>query len=157
MLGDSSALAAIWARLRCLAPKHFRRRGTFLLAYGTIFTAYGVAILTGSPTPFDTLGALGEILDVGWWGIPWVIGGAVAVLAAVRPRAVGDQIGFNGLLIPPAIWALGYFWSGLLYLLTGGAIGSGRAWAAAIIWASGVVSVLVVSGWPEAPRDGDTC
>lgn len=152
-----SVFGAIWARLRCLAPKHFRRRGTFLLAYGTIFTAYGVAILTGGPTPFATLDLRGGFLDVGWWGALWVAGGAAAMLAAVRRTTIGDEIGFNGLLIPPAVWALAYYWSGLLHLLTGGDVGSARAWASAVIWSSAVVSVLVVSGWPETPRDGDAC
>lgn len=152
-----SGLAAIWAWARCALPRHFRRRGTFLLSYGVIFAAYGVAILTGSTTPFATLGDLGEFLDVGWWGALWVAGGAVAVLAAIRRRTPGDEIGFNGLLVPPVVWALAYYWSGLLHVATGGVVGSGRAWAAAVIWSSAVVSVLVVSGWPEAPRDGEAC
>jgi cytochrome c oxidase subunit IV len=70
-------------------------------------------------------------------------------------RAWVDALGYNALLLPPTVWVLGYVLSAVLYLATAGQVGSDRAWAALVIWMSVVVAVLVVSGWPEPPRDKD--
>lgn len=151
-----SGLAALWAWARCTLGKRLRRRGAFLLTYGLIWVAYGVAIGTDPATPFVLLNGFGSVLDSGLWAALWCGCGLAAAAGALR-RPRSDALGYNALLLPPAVWSLAYAWAGVLWLGSAGAMGSGRAWASAVIWSSAVVSVLIVAGWPEAPRDGGEC
>lgn len=142
-------------RIRAATARRLRRRGTFLLAFGLIFTAYGVALWSAPASPFAGLGQWGALLDTPWWGAGWAGCGILATGTALRRRR-DDAAGYNALLIPPLIWALAYTWSAVLYAVTGGMLGAPRAWAAAVIWSAAIVAVLVVSGWPEAPAGEPT-
>ncbi len=143
-------------RARAATARKLRRRGTFLLAFGLIYTAYGIALLSAPATPFAGLGPTAALLDTVWWGAGWTGCGLAAIHAAPRRTLRGDAYGYNALLVPPMIWALAYTWSALLWLATAGVLGNPRAWAAAIIWSAAIVAVLVVSGWPEAPATNTT-
>lgn len=142
-----------WRHWRRGAAETLGRRGAFLLMFGLAYSVYGVAQLVRSTTPFAGLGVYGELLAQPPWGVVWATCGVAAIGCGLWRSRVGvDQLGYNALLVPPSVWTLGYTWSAILYLGTGGAAGAERAWASAVIWSALVVSVLVVSGWPEAPR-----
>jgi hypothetical protein len=138
---------------------HVGRRGTFLAAFGVIYLVYGVAQWARETSPFAALGPAAELLTRPPWAALWLVCGFLACVCAgarrrrgvVRPRV--DALGYNALLLPPTLWVLGYALSAVLYLATGAQVGTDRAWAALVIWLSVVVAVLVVSGWPEPPRD----
>jgi hypothetical protein len=140
---------------------HVGRRGTFLVCFGVIYLVYGVAQWSRATSPFAALGPTGHLLTRPPWAALWLACGLAATVCAVGRRRRGevrawvDALGYNALLLPPTVWVLGYVLSAVLYLATAGQVGSDRAWAALVIWMSVVVAVLVVSGWPEPPRDKD--
>jgi hypothetical protein len=125
------------------------RRGTVLLALGAIFVLYGVSVLTAPTSPFGGFAPFG--LAVSPWGWLWIGCGALALTAAPRrghPR--WEAAGYNGLLLPPALWSLLHLGSWLAHLA--GDPGNPRGWVAATVWGALIVIVLVVAGWPEPPR-----
>lgn len=130
------------------------RRGTVLLVLGCVWIVYGWAVHT---TP-HSVGALGILdkLPTGVWVAMWVASGLVGIAHCGTPRA-RDGLGFTALVIPPAVWAFGLWWTWLAYLLP--ALwpfsllpGNPYGWAGGIIWTGLTVVIVTVAGWIEPPR-----
>lgn len=128
------------------------RRGLLLLMFGLLWMSFGFGVLTVEQLRFTSEPARAPLLSVldhqqiGW---VWIATGVVSLIAGLTRTRHGrsDILGFNALIVPAAVWFLGYVWSYLAWLMDGS--GRASAWVAAIVWLIVVVFVLLVAGWPD--------
>lgn len=124
-------------------------RGVCLLILGFVWTLLGTGFLLSPMERFSKPGP-GGILDsldngpgVYIMSSMWLLGGLTALIVGVRrPITCRDDIGFNGVCLPPFIWGMAYWWSYFLNQLSDGELGKPNTYIAGIIyWA---ITILVV-------------
>lgn len=125
--------------------RHLGRRGAFLLAMGLAWVCYGVAILT-APAPVAQVEGLTIVTSfvplhsLAW---VWVTAGVIGVAFCAVRRVGSDQLGFTSIVLPPALWAAGYF-------IDWAVVGEySRGWVVASTYAAIAASTVIASGWPE--------
>jgi hypothetical protein len=132
----------------------FGRRGLKLIVLGACFVCYGGQIALGphterfsrpGPSPLDWADSRG-------WGILFLLGGLVALVAGLQRRAAPDWIGFAALVGPALIWTLLYAMSYVVWMGTGGDYGEPSRWVYALIWLAVATSIRIDAGWDD-PTD----
>lgn len=137
--------------------ERFGRRGVVLILLGFPWIFYGAGIIEQNRDRFSPPGVVGPLhfMDNRWWGLMWIAGGIFAIgtgllrRAARRYRLFRDEIGFNGLIIPPLIWTLVYTWSWILDLTTDHMYGLQNGYWAALIFGSYILLVSFIARWPD--------
>lgn len=134
--------------MKCRAVRRLRRqlgrRGTILSCYGLIWTLIGYGQLVTPQPDQRGLKLLLALMPLGAWGWLWIVAGITAIACAWAPPG-RDAAGFAALVLIVVPWMATYLAAWLLGDYP-------RGWVAAAIWAALVAPVLVVAGWPEAPR-----
>ena len=137
-------------------------RGSILLILGAIWIIVGIGFLLNPVERFSRPGPGGllDFLDEGpgvyiFSGM-WVVGGAVAlVVAFLRAKTCEDDLGFNGVGLPPLLWGFGYWWSWITHLLFDGEYGRSSAYIGALLYSTLCVLVVFLShhvrDHPEGP------
>lgn len=127
------------------------RRGSFLVLFGVVWIAQGVAAFT---TPESATYAL--LADGGQWrGLVWVATGAIALIYATRPQGE-DAIGFLSLYLMAAYRAVAYGAGLVLWALPGGKEGDPRGAIGLLSWGALIIAILIVAGWRESPEETPT-
>ncbi|MCX4801797.1 hypothetical protein OG594_09050 [Streptomyces sp. NBC_01214] len=134
--------------MRCRAVRRLRRqlgrRGTILSCYGIVWILYGFGqLVTPQPDQRGLKLAL-TLFPLDTWGWLWIVAGIIAIACAWAPPG-RDAAGFAALVLIVLPWMATY----LAAWITGD---SPRGWVAAAIWMLICIPVMVVAGWPEAPR-----
>ena len=124
-------------------------RGALLFILGFIWLFIGYGYLTNpierfsKPGPGGALDFLDEGPGVYIFSSLWVIGGAVAIVTAfIRPKTCQDDIGFNGVGLPPLVWGLGYWWSWIIHMLFDGEVGRASAYIGGFLHIT--INILIV-------------
>lgn len=130
---------------------HLGRRGAFLLAMGSAWVCYGVAILsTSAPrAQAEGLTLITQYVPLHSLAWVWVASGVTALVCSPIRRVGPDQFGFTALVLPAALWATGYLLDWLIF-------GEySRGWVVASTYAAISAAIVIASGWPEV-RKGDS-
>lgn len=126
------------------------RRGTVLVCDAVIWMIYGSSVVGNRVERFSRPGPSPlDWLDSPHWGLMFLAGGVVALVAAAVPRLRASSLGYNALVLPAVLWVLAYGWSFLVHVATGGDYGEPRTLGPTIIWAAVVVMLIVINGWEE--------
>lgn len=137
-------------------------RGVLLLILGFLWILLGFAFLVNPMERFSKPGPGGvlDFLDTSpglyiFAGM-WIAGGTVALVTAFqRPITCKDDLGFNGIGLPPFLWGAGYWWSFLLSNLSGGEFGRPNTYLAGILyWTISIMIMFLsrnLSDHPEGP------
>lgn len=149
-------------RLELLFIRWIGTRGCVLLILGAIWTIIGAAFLANpierfsKPGPGGYLDFLDEGPGVYIFSGMWLLGGTVAIVVAIlRPTTCEDDLGFNGVGLPPLLWGFGYWWSWIVHLLFDGQYGRGNGYIGGLLYST--LSLLViflshhVQDHPEGP------
>lgn len=113
-------------------------RGTALLCCGLPWIVYGIGLIIAPRAGLlRAAAAITALMDLGCWGVVWILCGAAACVAAIL-RPGRDQWGFAAAAGPPMIWSLAY--------LVAAATGSySDAWASIPILLVPVLLLVVVA------------
>ena len=127
-------------------------RGVCLLILGFLWTILGVGFLINPMERFSRPGSGGilDFLDKGpgvfIFGSMWVVGGMVAIVVAIqRPVTCKDDLGFNGIALPPFLWGMGYWWSWVLNQVSDGEFGRPNTYVAGIVYWSITILMMFLS------------
>lgn len=137
-------------------------RGVLLLILGFIWILLGFAFLLNPVERFSKAGPGGvlDFLDNGFgvyiFGSMWLVGGTIGIIIALqRPITCKDDLGFNGVGLPPFIWGSAYWWSYFLYTLSDGEYGRSNTQLAGILYWTLTILVMFLSrnlcDHPEGP------
>lgn len=130
-------------RRRVLCSTRVRRRA-YLFVAGVGWLLYGVSVVQDPrPVTVRSAAVLANLAPITAWGWAWIVGGAVAAVAAVADRPVLLQVGFACAMYPPALWGIAY----------AGAYLSGSypgAWTGAATWGGAALRLLIIAGWRDA-------
>ncbi|MCD9196087.1 hypothetical protein [Streptomyces albireticuli] len=121
------------------------RRGTILLAYGTVWALYGYGQLTIPQPDQRGLTLVLHLWPLSTWAWLWITAGTIAIAAAWMPPR-RDWWGFLALVVIVIPWTLSYlasWWPLGIFP---------RGWVATAVWTVISVPVIVAAGWPEPPR-----
>lgn len=128
------------------------RKRLYLGAAGTGWLLYGVqVVMDPRPQTVRSAAVLANLRPISDWGWAWIVGSAVAIIAAVVGRRGWLWVGFAAAMYPPALW-------GIAYLGAWMSGGYPSAWTGAATWCAASLRLLVVAGWPmprpvEVPRE----
>lgn len=124
-------------------------RGSLLLILGTIWIIIGIGFLVNPTERFSRPGPGGylDFLDEGpgvyVFSSMWVVGGTVAiVIAFYRTITCEDDLGFNGVGLPPLLWGFGYWWSWIVHFLFDGEFGRSNAYIGGLLYST--ISILII-------------
>ena len=124
-------------------------RGVVLLLFGIMWVILGISFVTHPMERFSKPGSGGvlDFLDKGpgvyIFSTMWLVGGVVALAAVIqRPRTCEDGWGFIGALLPPLLWGAGYWWSWIIYTLSGGQSGREGTYIAGLVY--GTITFLLM-------------
>lgn len=127
-------------------------RGVCLLILGFLWTILGVGFLINPMERFSKPGSGGilDFLDKGpgvfIFASMWVVGGFVAIIVAIqRPITCKDDLGFNGIALPPFLWGMGYWWSWVLNQVSDGEFGRPNTYVAGIVYWSITILMMFLS------------
>lgn len=120
---------------------HFSRRSGWLVLWGILLVAYGLAV---HDAPQGSSLPLYGTVPMSVQGWAWVGCGAASLAGGVIPR-VPRTIGFALAVLPPVMWTLGFL---VLWVTSRREIG----WQAMIIW--GAVSTAVIMSSRDAEVRG---
>lgn len=123
----------MWGRLR----HRIGRRGAFLLFLTILDAAIGYSLLTA---PAAEVAAVHLVLPVEVWAAAWLAVGAACGVSAFLTR---DRAGYAVAAGMKAAWAGVTARAWLIYHIPQG-------WLGVIFWLAFAVTVLLISGWPEA-------
>ena len=123
-----------WAGVR----HRIGRRGAFLLFLAILDAAVGYSLLTAPPAE---IAAVHLVLPPAFWAWAWLAVGAVCAVSAFLAR---DRAGFALAAGLKAAWAGVTARAWLIYHIPQG-------WVGVIFWLAFAITVLLISGWPEAP------
>lgn len=137
-------------------------RGSLLLILGTIWVILGMGFLMfpmerfSRPGPGGPLDFLDEGPGVHIFSSMWILGGVIAFYTAFRrSRTCEDDLGFNGVALPPFLWSMGYWWSWIIHLVFDGEVGRANTYIAALIYSTLTVLIVFLShhlqDHPEGP------
>jgi len=117
------------------------RRGSFLVAFGVLYTLIGVSYLTAPPLPAAVkhLYLALRVLPLWAWGILWIVCGVAGAVVAVVDHVRFRRFDFVGAVLAPLLWGGTY----ILGQFTGDA-SQGRI--AAAVYIALAVAVYIVSG-----------
>lgn len=116
-------------------------RGICLLILGFVWTILGVGFSINPTERFSQPGP-GGVLDFLDRGIGsyilawmWLVGGLTSIVVAFQ-RAITcrDDIGYNGLALPPFVWGCAFLWSFLFNQLSGGEVGRENSYLGTLIY-----------------------
>ncbi|MFE2324579.1 hypothetical protein ACFXD5_11790 [Streptomyces sp. NPDC059385] len=120
------------------------RRGTILSCYGIVWILYGFGqLVTPQPDQRGLTLAL-SVFPLVVWGWLWIVAGIIAMACAWAPPG-RDAAGFIVLVLIALPWMVTYLAAWITRDLP-------RGWVAAAIWMLICIPIMVVAGWPEAPR-----
>lgn len=127
------------------------RRGAFLAAQGSLFVAYGYAlVVTVGPRPPDerkVYTVVEMVAPLHWWAALWIATGLLSLAAAWCRRARFTRaLAFSGLMGLATLWATGL---GAADLVTG--VDDTNSWLAGLLFLALMASIAVVAGWAEPP------
>ena len=136
-------------------------RGSLLLILGSVWIILGISFLSNPMERFSRPGHGGilDLLDEGpgvyiFSGM-WVVGGLLAIYAAVRRRmSCEDDLGFNGVAMPPLLWGFGYWWSWFVHLFSDGEFGKGETYIAGLLYFTITLMVMFLSRHLQDHPDG---
>lgn len=127
-------------------------RGVLLLILGFMWTVLGTGFLINpmerfsKPGPGGTLDFLDKGPGVYIFASMWIVGGAIAIVIAFqRPITCRDDIGFNGVCLPPFLWGAGYWWSWVLHQLSSGEFGRPNTYVAGLVYWTITLLVMFLS------------
>ncbi|MFK0182288.1 hypothetical protein ACIQVR_40760 [Streptomyces xanthochromogenes] len=123
--------------------KRLGRRGSILLAFGTMETFYGWGIATDPRYGVVRgVGVLTRMLPMPWWGALWMICGVTAMAMAFEPKPRWDRWGFAAATLPMSLWSGSNFvaWASGQF---------GQAWTSVITWGVFVFVLIRINGWSE--------
>ena len=137
-------------------------RGSLLLIVGTIWSTIGFGFLINPIERFSRPGSGGvlDFLDKGpgvyLFASTWLVGGLVAIsIGFIRAKTCQDDLGFNGVALPPLLWGFGYLWSWFVWLLSNGEYGRPGAYIGALLHFTITIMVVFLShhlpDHPEGP------
>lgn len=137
-------------------------RGICLLLLGVMWTVLGITFITNPVERFSKPGPGGtlDFLDGGpgiyIFASMWIVGGATALITAFqRPVTCKDDVGFNGIGLPPFLWGAGYWWSYFLFTATDGEYGRPNTQLAGILYWTFTLLIMFLarnlSDHPEGP------
>jgi len=140
-------------------------RGVCLLILGFMWATLGAGFLLNPMERFSKPGHGGvlDFLDDGpgvfIFSSMWIFGGIVAIIVAFqRPITCRDDVGFNGVALPPFLWGAGYWWSYLLNQLSDGEFGRPNTYVAGMVYWSITLLIMFLSrnlsDHPEGPCAG---
>lgn len=128
------------------ADSRFGRRGLCLALFAGVFIVYGFA-LAGSDPDRPGLELITRRIDLSTWAFLWITSGVGAIGLSVSRRS---WLGYVALMPMPLLWAGAN--AGAFLLSLGTDEGTANAWAGALVWSLIAAVLLIISGWPEAPR-----
>lgn len=137
-------------------------RGVCLLLLGTLWVILGLLFTIHPMERFSRVGPGGvlDFLDRNpgplILGSLWIVGGSLAILTAFqRPITCKDDLGFNGIALPPFFWAAGYWWSFIINTFSDGRYGRSNVYLAAFLYSILVILPMFLSrhlsDHPEGP------
>lgn len=137
-------------------------RGICLLILGSMWLMLGFLFVSNPVKRFSKPGPGGilDFLDAGpgvyVFASMWIVGGATAVITAFqRPITCRDDLGFNGVGLPPFLWGAGYWWSFLINTLSDGEFGRPNTQLAGLLYWTFALLVMFLSrhlcDHPEGP------
>jgi hypothetical protein len=142
--------------------ERYGRRGTWLVVLGAVWIIFGVGILQQPTVPRP--GVLNEYLPAWTNAIGWWVTGAVALREGLRGRGRDDSLGHAALYVMPAVRAVSFALSWLLWGATSWItalpqLGWAQGWYAAVVWSLVIIMLRLVADWPNpqpfpAPPDG---
>jgi hypothetical protein len=155
-------LASVYSKIEKRLIRGFGTRGVCLLILGSLWSILGVAFVTNPMERFSRPGPGGvlDLLDDGpgvyIFGSMWIVGGVTAIaVAAQRPITCKDDLGFNGVAMPPFLWGSGYWWSFFINSFSDGQYGRPGSYIAGLLYWD--ITILIVflsrhlSDHPEGP------
>ena len=140
--------------------RKYGTRGVCLWLLGIPWVVLGIGFILNPMERFSKPGPGGalDFLDKGpgiyIFAAVWLVGGITAMIAAIqRPRTCKDDWGFVGVVIPPFMWGAGFFWSQIVYLISGGEFGRPTAYFGMIIyWSFALMLAFLSKRLPDAPE-----
>lgn len=132
-----------------LAGRHLGRRGAFLLAMGSGWIMYGVAILTSPAPPAQVQGLsiITAFIPLHCLAWVWIVSGIIGVAFCPARREGSDAPGFTALVMPSAIWATSYLIDWIVVT------DYSRGWVVASTYAAISASIVIAAGWPESEAE----
>lgn len=127
-------------------------RGVCLLIFGFIWMVLGMSFAVdpqarfSQPAAGGVLGFLDHGVGLLIFALMWLVGGALAVGVAFRRTITHrDDLGFNGVCLPPFLWGSAYWWSFSVNILSGGLYGRPGTYLAGIVYWSFTVLLMFLS------------
>lgn len=127
-------------------------RGICLLLLGFMWLMLGFLFLLNpverfsKPGPGGVLDFLDRGLGVYIFASMWVVGGVTALIVALqRPFTCKDDLGFNGVALPPFFWGAGYWWSFFVNTISDGEFGRPNTELAGILYWSFTLLIMFLS------------
>ena len=133
----------------------YGRRGTWLIVIGSVWLVVGLSIL-GDPLPTHSWVAYQyapQVLQATAW---WITGG-VAIAQGLRGAKVHDYVGHVALYFMPAVRAISFALSWLIWVATSTlshfgvfhTIGWADGWYAALVWFLVSLMLRLIADWPN--------
>lgn len=151
-----------YTHLERLLIRKVGTRGLCLLILGTLWLILGTAFIIAPMERFSKPGPGGilDFLDRGpgiyIFASMWLIGGMLAIVTAFqRPITCKDDLGFNGVVLPPFVWGLGYWWSFFIFTFSRGEYGRQGSFLAGMLYWDLAILIIFLSrhlgDHPEGP------
>lgn len=135
------------------------RRALLLIIAGLVWFGIGVSLLLSplqnrfaAATRHPINGIL-RIWEAPATGILWVGCGIIALCVGILHTNSSvrrhDAVGFNAILTPAIMWAIGYAWSAVAWLSTDGQAGHVTSIYGFLVWVLVALFIMIIAGWPE--------
>lgn len=115
------------------------RRGTALLVFAALDTAYGVRLATATADDQPFYAWLHELLPLWPWAALWLAVAGICILGSMQPC---DRVAFTAAIGIKVLWCSLYLSGWLL-----GDVPDG--WVSAAVWGAFAMCVWLIAGWPE--------
>jgi hypothetical protein len=126
------------------------RRGSVLIIIGTVWVISGFGYVNDKVSRFSQREPSPiEFMDYKFWGFVWIIGGLIGIFLGVRHKRRSDVVGFAAVIIPVIVWTLFYWYSFILFNVTGGVYGQGNTWRGGLAYALIYFLIQIISGWED--------
>ncbi|MEU4772976.1 hypothetical protein [Micromonospora sp. NPDC023644] len=121
------------------------RRGSALLAFAALDTAYGLRLATARPDSNTLYAWLHGPVPLWPWAALWAVVAVVCAGGAVRGK---DRVAFVAAISIKVLWCSLYLCGWLLGELPDG-------WVSAAVWGAFALIVGLIAGWPEPIDSGE--